>query len=151
MSEMDSSRLRYEVLIQQDVDAQLNRLIEDGRQLADDFFNGAGKSSELTATQMSKLLDVCGDTDSVEVVIGYIQYQIGRDDKHKNWSAGGFGEDLIKKLRAHKKTAEAVVNTASKASDCTLPEAGKPEVDHVWMLLVRQYIGHLRRYFTYKR
>lgn len=147
MTDEHRKQQRYEILIQQSVDRRLNALIEDARKLVDDFLDKGGDRADVGPTQMNNLLGVCGETDSVQAVIGYVQYQIGRDDKRRGWAVASFGEELIKRLRARKQDAEALVN---QLSDLKGAERGK-KIDYVWMLLVRQYVGHLRRYFTYKR
>lgn len=147
MSQQDRQRLRYDILIQQSVDQQLNALVVDARQLVDGPGSDEAKIG-VGPTQMSNLLNVCRETDSVQVVIGYVQYQIGRDNRRRNWAIGGFGEGLIKRLDGLKSQAVGIVGAASKVY---APPDRNTAIDHVWMLLVRQYVGHLRRYLTYKR
>jgi hypothetical protein len=152
MNDGDRKQQRYEVLIQQGVDRRLNALIEDARKLVDDFLDKGGDRADVGPTQMNNLLGVCGETDSVEAVIGYVQYQIGRDGKRRGWAVASFGEELIRRLEARKKEAEALVSDASRHFQHALEgKSRSEEIDRVWMLLVRQHVGHLRRYFTYKR
>lgn len=152
MNDEHRKQQRYEILVQQSVDRRLNALIGDARKLVDDFLNKGGNKADVGPTQMNNLLGVCGETGSVEAIIGYVQYQIGRDDKQRSWAMASFGEELIKKLEARKKEAEALVSDAGHRSQYALEgKAREEEIDRVWMLLVRQYVGHLRRYFTYRR
>lgn len=150
MSEQATQKMRYHLAIRQGMDGHLNRLVVNARELIDNFLDKEKRPREwdMGPTQMSNLLNVCGETESAEVVIGYVQYQIGRDDKRRNWAWQGFGEELIKRLQARRSEAQALVsNAARKTGHTPVNDA----VDHAWMLLVRQYVGHLRRYFTYKR
>jgi len=55
---------------------------------------------------------------------------------------------LIEQLRARQAEAQALVSNAVRKTSHTVDSTAE---DHVWMLLVRQYVGHLRRYFTYRR
>ncbi|RLC84284.1 MAG: hypothetical protein DRI79_13090 [Chloroflexi bacterium] len=158
MSEQATQKMRYHLAIRQGVDRQMNELVVNARKLVDGFLEKEkqGGRWEMGPTQMSNLLNVCGETESVEVVIGYIQYQIGRDKGSKgppkNWAWQGFGEELVKRLQDLKSQAGALVSTALQKAEHTLDEDKREEEeDRVWMLLVRQYVGHLRRYFTYKR
>jgi hypothetical protein len=158
MSEQTTQEMRYHLDVQQGVDRQMNELVINARKLVDDFLEKEkqGGKWDMGPTQMSNLLNVCGETGSVEVVIGYIQYQIGRDmgskGPPKNWAWQGFGEKLIEQLQDLKSQAGALVSTALRKVEHTLDEDQREgEEDGVWMLLVRQYVGHLRRYFTYKR
>lgn len=150
MSEQATQEMRYHLAIQQGIDGHLNKLVVNARELVDEFLKREKQSGEwyIGPTQMSNLLNVCGETESVEVVIGYVQYQVGRDDKRRNWAWQGFGEELVKRLQSRRSEAQALVSSAAGKTGHT---PGNDAADHVWMLLVRQYVGHLRRYFTYKR
>ncbi len=151
MKEMTPKEMRYRLVLQQGVDGQLNRLVVQARELLDGFLQD-GKGWQMGPTQMNNLLNVCNETGSVEVVIGYIQYQIGRDDKGQTWAWRDFGEALIKQLRDLKSQAGALVGKAAQQADYPLEgEREKREKDWAWMLLVHQYVGHLRRYFFYKK
>lgn len=149
MSEQSTQEMRYHLHIQRGVDGRLNALIEDARELLNTFLK-KGSQWGMENHQLSNLLGVCGETESAEVVIGYIQYQIGRDDRRRNWAWQGFGEALIERLQKRRDEAKGLVQEAARATNYT---SANPETerDRVWMLLARQYAGHLRRYFIYKK
>lgn len=152
------AEMRYRLLVQQAADGQLNHLIPEIRQLLDDFFakSDAGKDDrkkwKLEHKQLSNLFGVCGETDSVEAAIGFIEYQIGRDKSGENWAWEGFGETLKKKLRALQGNAKGILGQAIQESGHASDDPARVrEVERVWMELVRLYAGHLRRYFVYKK
>lgn len=148
MSEQSTHEMRYHLHIQRGVDGRLNTLIRSARALLDEFL--AKGRWDMENHQLSNLLSVCGETDSAEVVIGYVQYQIGRDDKRRNWAWQDFGEALIKQLQERRDEAKAVVQQVVGKTQYTSPNL-EIEIDRVWMLLIHQYTGHLRRYFVYKK
>jgi hypothetical protein len=150
MEQNDTQEMRYRLAIQQGIDRQMNTLIVDVRGLLDEFMKGHG-GWNMDSTQMSNLLNVCSETESVEVIVSFLHYQIGRDDRHKNtWAWRGFGEELVEKLSGLRSKAKALVNRASQEAEYQLGKSEAQQQDHVWVLLARQYVGHLRRYFTYK-
>lgn len=150
MEQKNTQEMRYRLTIQQGIDRQMNTLIVDVRDLLDDFMNGH-RGWGMDSTQMSNLLNVCSETESVEVIVSFLHYQIGRDDRYKNtWAWRGFGDKLVEKLSALRSKAEALVNQASQEAGYQLGKGKPQQRDHVWVLLARQYVGHLRRYFTYK-
>jgi hypothetical protein len=155
MNDEATQEMGYRLAIQQGVEEHLNRLVVNARELIDEFLKkeeGEGRQWNMGPTQMSNLLSVCGETGSVEVVVGYIQYQIGRDDKDRNWAWWDFGEALIERLRALQPQAHALVSKALQKTGHALDDGERRgEEDQIWMLLVCQYVGHLCRYFTYKR
>ncbi len=149
----DITEMRYRLLVQRATDRQLNHLIPEIRSLLDGFFNKPkAKDWDLQHKQLSNLLGVCGETDSVEAVIGFIEYQIGRDKDAGNWAWEGFGETLKQKLQALQEPAKGIVGQALQASRHSLDEVARAqETERVWMELMRLYAGHLRRYFVYKK
>lgn len=147
------NEMRYRLLVQQAEDRQLNQLIPKIRSLLDSCFKKSSDRDKwkLQSKQFSNLLGVSEETDSAEVVIGFIEYQIGRDDKRRNWAWDHFGERLKKELQTLKDTAKGIVGQAITDSGYTLSvEAARAqEEQRVWMDLVRLYAGHMRRYFIY--
>lgn len=151
------NEMRYRLIVQQAEDRQLNQLIPKIRSLLDACFEKSNASSsdrdkwKLQSKQFSNLLGVSEETDSSEVVIGFIEYQIGRDNHKKNWAWENFGERLKKELRALKDPAKGIVGQAITDSGYILStETARPqEEQRVWMDLVRLYAGHMRRYFIY--
>lgn len=138
---------RYYLEIQRSVAAKVPDLIRNARQLVD----GIASSLKITSTQVSNLNNVSAEAVTVEEVVGFIQYQIGREKSgNQSWGEAGFGDKLIKELTALQPQAQGIVNLAFKKF---APEglSDKQEQERVWLLLAQQYTGHLRRYVTYKR
>lgn len=128
---------RYHLEIQQRIEGLLNKMLQRTRSLVD-------KAPKTNTTKLSNLNNVANETSSAEVVIGYVQYQVGREIWRRT-----FGEDLIKDLQDLSNAAEGIVSQAWEAHH----PAGlqrDAERDRVWMLLIRQFVGHLRRYAVYK-
>lgn len=97
-------------------------------------------------SQFSNLTGVARETESLEVIITWVQYQIGRDTKATTWGKNGFGERVIQSLRALGQTASGLATNQIQdmqplAQLTTLLRIG----------LVRQYIGQMERYITYRR
>lgn len=150
------NEMRYRLIVQQAEDRQLNQLIPKIRNLLDEFFAKEDDKTNwgLKSAQLSNLLGVSGETDSVEVVVGFIEYQIGRDrsDKNraKNWAWNNFGEKMKGELRALQEVAKGIVGKAVQESGDSLDESARSqEIQRVWIDLVRLYAGYLRRYFIY--
>lgn len=150
------NEMRYRLLVQQAEDQQLNQLIPKVRKLLDEFFakEDCGPKWELKSTQLGNLLGVSGETDSVEAVIGFIEYQIGRDKRGKNgaknWAWNGFGEKMRGELRDLHEIAKGIVGKAIQDSGYSLDAmARSQEIQGVWIDLARLYAGYLRRYFVY--
>ena len=148
----DTVVLQRRLLTQNWVDRSMNELIPNIRDAAEKAKIG-DRDCELIPAQMSNLVGVAGDTRSVQVVISYIQYQVGRDSKNrKSWAWHGFGETLVKELNGLQERAKGIVGSVGKEVQAPLQsDAFKAEVDRVWMELTRHYLGHLRRYFMYRK
>lgn len=147
----DTVALQRRLLTQDWVDRSMNELIPSIRDTAEKAKIG-DRACELSPAQMSNLVGVAGDTKSVQVVISYIQYQVGRDRTGKSWRWQGFGETLFKELKGLEGRAKGIVSTVSTTINSPLEgDTLKAEVDRVWMDLTRHYLGHLRRYFMYRK
>ncbi len=139
------------MLIRNRIEAAMNGLVRRVRRLVDDTNISA---TQMEKHQISNLLGVALDTDSAEVVINFIQYQVGRDARGTNWRAKGFGKKLVKELNDLQNTARAI---AGKVQSELNDEQGrsrslrKEEIDLIWMELVRQYLGQMNRYFYYRK
>ena len=125
----------------------MNGLVRRARKLVDD--------TDISTTQMEKhqisnLLGVALDTDSAEVVINFIQYQVGRDARGTNWRAKGFGNRLVRELNDLQNMARSIAGKVqSELEQSKSPQ--KEEIDGIWIELVRQYLGQMNRYFYYRK
>jgi len=128
---------RYHLEIQQSIENLLNKLLQRTRSLVD-------AAPKLNTTKLSNLNNVASETSSAEVVIGYVQYQVGRGVWPRR-----FGDALITDLKDLINAAEGIVNQVWKVHHPKNLQKDA-ELDRVWMLLIRQFVGHLRRYAVYK-
>ncbi len=147
-----ATELKRRLLTEDLVDRSMNELIPKLKDLIDNA-KIANRKCELSTAQMSNLVNVAGETRSAQVVIGYLQYQVGRDaGRRVQWAWHDFGESLIQLLEDLRGRAEGIVGQVSEVlGDSLTDDARQAEVDRVWMALVRQCLGHLRRYFVYRK
>ncbi len=142
--------VRRRMLIQHEIDKANNRLIAQMRKLVDD---AKLSGSRMEKHQIGNLLEVATETDSVELLKNFVQYQIGRDVGGNSWRAQSFGDNLVKfmdnELREAAKHSAADVESAErvKLSDAEL----KSLTDEIWIQLARQFIGQMNRYFYYRK
>ncbi|MGQ9626633.1 MAG: hypothetical protein ACUVV0_06985 [Anaerolineae bacterium] len=102
--------------------------------------------SQMKETQLDNLLGVAMDTSSAEVVKNFILYQVGRDSKREDtWRYKGFGQELVREIdRLRNDIAKQVVGQVKE-------RPSEKEIDDVWIYIIRQYLGQLRRYFYYRK
>ena len=136
-----STQMELRLRVQNGIEKRLNALTAKARSMIDDT---KVYRSDMKENQMQNLVSVTRETDSAEVILNFILYQVGRDDKSNNWRAGDFGVKLEKALRALKSDAgQIVVQVAGEET----PEL----VEDVLVRLIRQYVGQLRRYFYFRK
>jgi hypothetical protein len=147
---MMSTDLGLNLRLQNAIEGRLNTLTTQAQDLVQDtqLFQSEG----MEESQMQNLVSVARETDSAEVVVNFILYQVGRDssrkvrrDEERSWCYSDFGEELAKALRRLKGEAETIV------TNVTQQEAQLEMVDEVWIHLIRHYVGQLRRYFHYRK
>lgn len=105
-------------------------------------------------SQIGNLLEVAMDTDSVELVKNFIQYQMGRDVGGTTWRSNAFGDNFVKAIDGELKTmARDLATKASERQDLgTFTPAELAEAtDAAWIGLVRHFIGQMNRYFYYQK
>lgn len=125
--------------LQNAIEGRLNTLTASAKEMVD---NTKVYRSDMEESQTQNLVSVTRETDSAEVILNFILYQVGRDTKSANWRSGDFGVKLEKALRALKGDAKQIV--------AQIAGEEKPElVDDVWVRLIRHYVGQLRRYFYF--
>jgi len=140
---MSTNLMQQELKIDKAIDDKMNAILKQMQIMMDDALIW---NSKMEVNQIQNLLAVAQETDSVEVVKNFIRYQIGRDGGRASWRRGAgkgpvFGDRLIDELDKLEKIAKSIV-----------PESGDEMLaGRTWMKLCRLYIGHLRRYFYYKK
>jgi hypothetical protein len=137
-----STNVELNLRLQNAIEGRLNALTNQAQDLVRD--TRLFQSEAMEESQMQNLVSVARETNSAEVVINFILYQIGRDSKN-TWRYSGFGEKLARALRGLKGEAETIVTSV------TQKEAEPETVDEVWIRLIRHYVGQLRRYFHYRK
>lgn len=125
------------------IDDRLNAILKQMQQLLDE---SRIWESNMEVSQVQNLLAVSMETDSVEVVKNYIRYQIGRDGNSASWrlrrgTNAVFGDQIIAELDRLETVARSIVPASSE----------QWLIDRTWMKMARLYLGHLRRYFYYKK
>jgi hypothetical protein len=99
--------------------------------------------------QMKNLLSVALETPSVEVVKHFILYQVGRDTSGSSWRHKNFGRTLVRAIDALRKDADRITRQVHR--ELRLDEPTDEQVDAAWMDLTRAYLGHLNRYFYFRK
>lgn len=129
------------LLLLEIVDEKTDAIIVAMRQLVDD----TKIYDKLSPTQVSNLVNLTRSTDSVEAIITWIQYQIGRPG---DWKHHDFGESLVKAIKTLGK--EAYAEADRLASHENNPKLHDYVARYLWAAFVRQYAGHMQRYITYR-
>lgn len=135
------SETTYRLLIRQGVEKQLSRVI---RQVEELVRETQPEKEGMKNSQFDNFLGVTRETGSVAVVQNWIRYQIGRKQRGTAWHVRGFGEDILSHLADWEHDARNVASVAYSTEELT-----PAQVETVWIELVRQYAGQLRRYYTY--
>lgn len=103
-------------------------------QAALDKKNTYGKLEE---SQFRNLVRVAASTESPEVTINFLRYQVGRDNK---WGKGAdsLAETIIKDIKSLKQKAKEIAD-----------KARSNDLNGIWMELIRRYLGYGARYLKY--
>jgi hypothetical protein len=98
-------------------------------------------------SQLRNLVAVATETESPAVVLNFIRYQMGRDDKGKNWSQGPPGQRLgdlfLTELHEEKGAVETALTGIDGLQEDTLAK------QLVRMELIRYFLGFATRYMKY--
>ena len=97
------------------------------------------KYGDLEESQFRNLVRVADTTDSAEVIKNFLFYQVGRD---KKWGRGkdSLAEKIIQDIDGNiKKTAQIIA------------ECLQTDFEHIWLELIRRYLGYGSRYLKYLR
>ena len=137
----EMSALQRELKINQAIEDRLNQLLGQMKEMVD---NSRIWESGMEVNQLQNLAAVAQETTSVEVVLNYIRYQIGRDGSTSSWrraigNAPPFGEQVVAELERLKEVAQGIAGEDRAAAD------------RAWINMTRRYLGYLQRYFYYKK
>jgi hypothetical protein len=173
MSELDPTTLRRELLLQEGIDRQLDRLVG----LATQTVLKLPANTGMEESQLRNLLNASIESGSVEVVTNFVRYQIAR--RKDDWQAdpNGFGHSVINELYAslRQMTTEVVqhaqnsVRASAEQELQRLPEDDErrqaiarqrdgdianfeAERDNLYVRLMQLYLGYLNRtFYFYKK
>lgn len=137
----NAEQLRQEYKIKQLIDHELDAIIRQMRQMVKD--TGLGTNRRLGNKQFADLQGVTGETASIEAIITWIRYQMGR---YRFWNDGNFGPELVKALQQLESTAERIAQEVVRSLSLHITKRQFADMQQmIWHRLVQQYVGHLRR------
>jgi hypothetical protein len=161
---LDSQKLRRELLLEQAINKRLDELVR----LATEAVLTLPKvrDHKLEESQLRNLAAVASGTRSIEVIVNFIRYQIGRASDKWGMRPDEFGHTVIGHL--YKRIAELATEVAREveqrarppepATGDSTPAATPnqpPDTElraEVYIILARQYIGYLdRTFYFYKK
>jgi len=152
-AQVQTNEALWRLLIADEVDKFMNKLVPDAQRVVKGLFD-TQPSHNMERHQLSNLVSATLETDSVEVVRAFVQYQIGRDNPRqpRNWGAGDppFGEEVLRWLDGYRNQAQGLVNKVAHLLEAE-PADKKARVEQVWMMLARRFAGHLERAFVYEK
>lgn len=133
------THLALEYAIQRKIDQQLDdTIIEHARKLINE--TGVKNNRRMGRAQFTNLQNVTRDTTSVQVILTWIRYQMGRQTA---WNERNFGKNLLEYLGPElQSVAEEIVQTLPPSD----AEARKV-VREIHLRLIRQYVGQLQRLY----
>ncbi|MFN6559464.1 MAG: hypothetical protein RMY28_006605 [Nostoc sp. ChiSLP01] len=128
------------------LDTQQELKVQKGiRQAEDDIVtwiqDALDKTSygDLEESQFRNLVRVADTSESVEAIKNFIRYQVGRDRK---WGRGkgSLAEKILEDIDGNiKKSAQIIA------------ECCHSDYKHIWIELIRRYLGYGARHLKYKR
>jgi len=129
------------------VDRVMNRLIPQAEGLIKNLFRYPHR---MERSQLTNLVAVSLETNSVAVVLDYVRYQMGRDSKAETWRKGqpSFGSQLLQQLEDLRQTAGGLIEDAVRQYGIKPPDRAAEE-ERLWMVLVRRFVGAVHRSFVY--
>ncbi len=137
--------------IREVIDEQLDVIIPAIRDIVDD--TEVYRERDMGKSQFSNLSSVARETDSVEAVVAWIEYQIGRTTAPgRGWRKVGrqdqaeFGVRLVKLLRELRRLAIEL----SRDFGAEDKEYRAAIVRQLWIGLVRQLVGQMERYVVFR-
>lgn len=141
-------KLQAELALKQAIDRQLDALVRRANQTT--LILGAERG-RLKENQLRNVVNVAGNTASIEALLNFIRYQIAREKAWQIKSAGGrdFGHQVIADIQTDVRAA------AQRAAQEVRSEIGEtaPTEDmlfgEAYLRLTEQYLGYLNRAFYY--
>lgn len=144
MSDIDPTRLRRELLIEQGIERQLDTLVGQANQTASKLQD----NPRMEESQLRNLLNAAIESRSIEVVINFIRYQIARNGSAWGTALDSFGHTVIYDLNTHLPIWLKTVLT-SVGEQPNAPEIQLHEREQTAVRLMQLYLGYLNRAFYY--
>lgn len=138
----DASELRQAYAERKAIEEYLDEMIPNIRTLVHDtnVHNTNGHNNyHMGLSQFSSLENIARETNSVEVIIGWVRYQVGRN---RPWQEKDFGTKLANALASLRQQAVEIENTLLGDTGGNVT---KNRVRDIHLQLIRLYAGHLKR------
>lgn len=139
-STLDPETMRRELALEQAINARLDELVRQVNQT----IAALGNETRLEKNQFRNLLNVSQQSPSVEVVINFIRYQIGRSGR--DWNDNNFGHRVIEDLRGKVAEIAGQVVKDVRAKGMAISDERQQQV---YVQLTQLYLGYLNRAFFY--
>lgn len=146
MTELDTTMLRRNLLIEQGIERLLDTVVKQANQTAailKDY-------PRMEESQLRNLLNAAIESRSTEVVINFIRYQIARNGSAWGVSSDSFGHTVISDLNFilpiwHKQVLSFVTQQDK------VPKVSTQDSEKVMVRLMQLYLGYLNRAFYYAK
>lgn len=137
MTLQNASKLRQAYAERRAIEEYLDEMIPNIRTLVHD--TNVHNNSRMGLSQFSSLENIARETNSVEVIIGWVRYQVGRN---RPWQEKDFGTKLANALDSLRQQAVVIEKTllADTGGNVT-----KNRERDIHLQLIRLYAGHLKR------
>lgn len=144
MSELDPTTLRRELLIEQGIERQLDKIVQQANKTAALL----EKQPRMEESQLRNLLNAALESRSIEVVINFIRYQIARSESAWGTRPESFGHTVIHDLNTVLPDwAAQVIRFVQDDRQPLALTAQQQTAIHV--RLMQLYLGYLSRAFYY--
>lgn len=144
MSTLDPTTLRRELLLEQGINRQLDKLVRQANSTAALLKN----NNAMEKNQLRNLVNVAVESRSLEVVINFVRYQIARNPRAWGTGPKEFGHQVIADIRGSMRelTESAMKHVQEQGGQ--IPDQTKMHND-AYLHLVQLYLGYLNRAFYY--
>jgi len=107
------------------------------------------QEANLAPHQLTQLVTVAEESESVPAVVNYLRYQIARSEEGKGWQYANVGTRIVAELQgALRKEAENAAQQAVAQVRGESVAATKEEQRQAWIELTRRFLAALRRCFV---
>ncbi len=139
---MSQETIRTQFARQQAIDRYTEQIVNTAEETLKQARLGQLNES-LGNSQLSNLLGVALETNSVAVIRNWVQYQMGRRETLQAWKNTGLGDEVIKAI-------EKLGGYARDAEAFRLNQGAKQEPEDflaMHVAMIRLYAGYLKRWY----